>query len=143
MRLDILVNANLLYTGRCFGHVVNIANVAIMGHITRIAAVENATAIWEYDPDLPGNRVLGGSLDVIASIRTIAIKVSAIIFTVIICSLFHYHFIRYRLLDNELNISKNYKFNARLLTHSKSHSIATFDGGRHTLCCIALICYAR
>ena len=77
---------------------VNIANVAIMGHITRIAAVENATAIWEYDPDLPGNRVLGGSLDVIASIRTIAIKVSAIIFTAIICSLFHY----YTLLDTGL-----------------------------------------
>jgi hypothetical protein len=91
MWLDILINAKLLYTGRCFGHVVNITNVAIMGHITRITAVENATAIWEYDPDLPGNRVLGGSLDVIASIRTIAIKVSAIIFTVIICSLFHYH----------------------------------------------------
>jgi hypothetical protein len=46
-----------------------------MSHITKIAAVENATAIWEYDPSLPGNRVLGGSLDVIASIRTIAIKV--------------------------------------------------------------------
>lgn len=61
---------------------VNIANVAIMGHITRIAAVENATAIWEYDPALPGNRVLGGSLDVVASIRTTAIKVSDLFFTV-------------------------------------------------------------
>ena len=77
--LDILVNANP-FLHRCFGHVVNIANVAIMGHITRIAAVENATAIWEYDPELPGNRVLGGSLDVIASIRTIAIKVSVFFF---------------------------------------------------------------
>jgi hypothetical protein len=47
-----------------------------MSHITKIAAVESATAIWEYDPTLPGNRVLGGSLDVIAAIRTIAIKVS-------------------------------------------------------------------
>jgi hypothetical protein len=46
-----------------------------MTHITKIAAVENATAIWEYDPTLEGNRVLGGSLDVIAAIRTIAIKV--------------------------------------------------------------------
>ena len=54
---------------------MNIANVAVMSHITKIAAVENQTAIWEYDPDLPGNRVLGGSLDVIAAIRTIAIKV--------------------------------------------------------------------
>ena len=47
-----------------------------MGHITKIAAVENATAIWEYDPELYDNRVLGGSLDVIAAVRTIAIKVS-------------------------------------------------------------------
>jgi uncharacterized protein (DUF486 family) len=50
-----------------------------MSHITKIAAVENATAIWEYDPSLPGNRVLGGSLDVIASIRTIAIKVCTLL----------------------------------------------------------------
>jgi hypothetical protein len=56
-------------------HVVNLANVDIMRHITKIAAIENQTAIWEYDPDLPNNRVLGGSLDVIAAIRTIAIKV--------------------------------------------------------------------
>ena len=44
-------------------------------HITKIAAVENATAIWEYDPTRDDNRVLGGSLDVIAAIRTLAIKV--------------------------------------------------------------------
>ena len=55
---------------------VNLANVAVMSHITKIATVENTTAIWEYDPNLPNNRVLGGSLDVIAAIRTIAIKVS-------------------------------------------------------------------
>ena len=60
----------------CFGHVVNIVNVAVMSHITRIAAIENATAIWEYDPALPGNCVLGGSLDVISCIWTIVIKVS-------------------------------------------------------------------
>lgn len=60
---------------RCLSHVVNLANIDVMGHITKIAAVENSTAIWEYDPKLPDNRVLGGSLDVIAAIRTIAIKV--------------------------------------------------------------------
>jgi hypothetical protein len=59
-------------------HIVNIAVVAIMGCITKIAAVENMTAIWEYDPDLPDNHVLGGSLDVIAAVRTIAIKVCSI-----------------------------------------------------------------
>jgi hypothetical protein len=46
-----------------------------MGHITKIAAVETTAAIWEYDPELPGNRVLGGSLDVIAAIRTLAVKI--------------------------------------------------------------------
>jgi hypothetical protein len=46
-----------------------------MTHITKIVIIENANAIWEYDPELPGNRVLGGSLDVVAAIRTLAIKV--------------------------------------------------------------------
>src|SRR6266849_86326 len=60
----------------CLEHVVNLANVDMMGYITKIAAVENATAIWEYDPDLYDNRVLGGSLDVITAVHTITIKVS-------------------------------------------------------------------
>lgn len=60
----------------CLGHVINLGNVDVMGHITKIAAVENATAIWEYDPTREDNRVLGGSLDVIAAIRTLAIKVN-------------------------------------------------------------------
>jgi hypothetical protein len=47
-----------------------------MGCITKIAAVENANAIWEYDPSLPNNRILEGSLDVIAAIWMIAVKVS-------------------------------------------------------------------
>ena len=64
----------------CLGHVVNLGNVDIMGHITKIAAVENATAIWEYDPTRTDNRVLGGSLDVIAAIRTLAIKVTILFF---------------------------------------------------------------
>lgn len=46
-----------------------------MTHITKIAAIKTTTAIWEYDPELPGNRVLGGSLDVIAAIQTCSIKV--------------------------------------------------------------------
>ena len=47
-----------------------------MQNITKIAAVENVTAIWEYDPTRTDNRVLGGSLDVITVIRTLAIKVT-------------------------------------------------------------------
>jgi hypothetical protein len=60
---------------RCLAHVVNLGNVAVMDQITKVAAVETTTAIWEYDPTLDDNRVLGGSLDVIAAIRTLAIKV--------------------------------------------------------------------
>jgi len=60
----------------CLGHVINLGNVDVMTHITKIAVVENATAIWEYDPSREDNRILGGSLDVIAAIRTLAIKVS-------------------------------------------------------------------
>jgi hypothetical protein len=55
--------------------VVNLANAAVMGHITKIAVIENTNAIWEYDPELPDNRVLGGSLDVVAALRTLVIKV--------------------------------------------------------------------
>ena len=66
--------------GRCLEHVVNLAKVAVMGHITKIAAIENATAIWEYDPECPDNRLLGGSLDLIASVRTLAIKVHPTLF---------------------------------------------------------------
>jgi len=55
---------------------VNIANVAVMGHVTKIATIENANAIWEYNPSLLNNCILGGSLDVIAAIHTIAVKVS-------------------------------------------------------------------
>jgi hypothetical protein len=51
--------------------VVNLGNVAVMDQITKVAAVETTTAIWEYDPTLNDNRVLGGSLDVIAAIRTL------------------------------------------------------------------------
>jgi hypothetical protein len=60
----------------CLGHVINLANIDVMGHITKIAAVENAAAIWEYDPTHEDNHALGGSLDIIAAIRTLAIKVS-------------------------------------------------------------------
>ena len=54
---------------------VNLANVVVMGHITKIAMIKNMNAIWEYDPELPNNCVLGGSLDVVVAIQTLAIKV--------------------------------------------------------------------
>jgi hypothetical protein len=70
-----ILDSNLISNISCLGHVVNLAEVDVMAHITKIAAVETTTAIWEYDPSLPTNRVLNGSLDVIAAIRTLAIKV--------------------------------------------------------------------
>ena len=48
-----------------------------MSVVTKIAHVETTTAIWEFDPTLPRNQVLGSSLDVIAAIRTLAIKIQA------------------------------------------------------------------
>lgn len=51
-----------------------------MSTITKIAAVETTSAIWEFDLSLPDNRVLGNSLDVVAAVRTLAIKVCPLIF---------------------------------------------------------------
>lgn len=48
-----------------------------MSVITKKAALETTQAIWEYDPADPNNRVLGGSLDVIAALRTLATKIQA------------------------------------------------------------------
>ena len=100
---------------RCLGHVVNLGNVDVMAQITKLAAVENATAIWEYDPTQADNRVLGGSLDVIAAICTLAIKVKI--------GLIHtaYHIlttpsvIRFKPLGNERNISRALKFDVAFL----------------------------
>jgi len=55
--------------------VVNLGNGDVMTHITKIVIVENTTAIWEYDSSLD-NCILDGSLDVIAAIQTLTIKVS-------------------------------------------------------------------
>ena len=59
----------------CLEHIVNLATVDVMKHVTRFATLENATAIWEYDPSDDNNRVLGGSLDMIVAMCTLAIKV--------------------------------------------------------------------
>lgn len=51
-----------------------------MAYVTQIGVAESAALIWEFDPSDPQNRVLGGQLDVIAAIRTLAVKVSSRIF---------------------------------------------------------------
>lgn len=48
-----------------------------MSKVTQTAIVESKQAIWDYDPQDPSNRVEGG-LDVIAIIRTLAVKVRVI-----------------------------------------------------------------
>lgn len=62
--------------GRCLAHVLNLAVGDFMSAITKTAAMETTQAIWEYDPADPHNRVLGGSVDVIAALRTLGVKVS-------------------------------------------------------------------
>ena len=42
--------------------------MAFMSVITQLATVEMTMAIWEYDPTLPQNRILEGSIDVIAAL---------------------------------------------------------------------------
>ncbi|KAF7770801.1 hypothetical protein Agabi119p4_6775 [Agaricus bisporus var. burnettii] len=61
----------------CLAHVVNLANIDIMKHITNIAVTENKTAIWEFNPALERNWITNGGLDVIAALRTLAIKIQA------------------------------------------------------------------
>ena len=45
-----------------------------MGEITSKAAVATKQAIWDYDPEDEGN-LINGALDVIAIVRTLAVKV--------------------------------------------------------------------
>jgi hypothetical protein len=86
-----------------------------MSNITKIAAVENATAIWEYDPTRADNRVLGGSLDVIAAIRTLAIKVT-ILFSFELHALSHIIYtLRFKRLDNVSNTFTAPKYAADFL----------------------------
>jgi len=59
----------------CLAHVVNLGVTDLMATITKTATVETMSAIWEYDPMLPNNCVLGDSLDVITAVHTLAIKV--------------------------------------------------------------------
>ena len=60
---------------RCLGHVIALTELAIMSAIAKIGATQNTMAIWEYDPALEDNRVLGSQLNVIVAIRTLTIKV--------------------------------------------------------------------
>ena len=75
-------NSSLLSCQSCLRHVINLAEIDIISHITEIAAVETTTAIWEYDPQLLANHMLGRSLDVIA---TFAPLLSRSVFSINYC----------------------------------------------------------
>ena len=108
---------------RCLEHVINLATVAVMSSIMKIAAIESAQAIWEFDPTLDGNRLLGGSLDMIAAIQTIAIKVSDIRSESSVIILHQYP--RFVHLDNVSNTSSNSRQAARSQLHSRSWKFIT------------------
>jgi hypothetical protein len=63
---------------RCLVHVINLTIVDFMSILTNIGGIQTAAALWEFDPSEVENRVLGGSLDVICAIHTLAIKVNHI-----------------------------------------------------------------
>jgi hypothetical protein len=111
-----------------------------MGHITKIAAVENANAIWEYDPSLPSNRILEGSLDVIAAVRTIAVKVG---WPHVVILKSPYLSLRFKPLDSASNTLRSSSFNASSTNHLGFPSTATFDGGRRSACLNVRTSYER
>lgn len=57
----------------CLAHVINLAVTDFMSTITWIAT----TTMWEFDPSLSENQVLGDSLDIVVAIRTLIIKIQA------------------------------------------------------------------
>lgn len=117
---------------RCLAHVVNLGTIDFMSHITKIAAVETATAIWEYDPSLPGNRVLGHSLDVISAIRTLAIKVWSVYCRLTV----YYSPPRSSRQDSASSISRSSSCSAASRPLSKFLSMVTPGGVPHSTCSV-------
>ena len=61
----------------CLTHVINLAIMDFMNTITKIAHVEITIAIWEFDPILSQNQVLGNALNIVAVIQMLVIKIQA------------------------------------------------------------------
>jgi hypothetical protein len=61
----------------CLAHVVNLGLMAFMSIVTWLSTIETTMAIWDYDPTLPQNRILEGSIDVVATLRTLIIKIQS------------------------------------------------------------------
>ncbi len=54
---------------------MNLGLETFMAKVTQIAVVETKQAIWDYDPQLEENKIANRTLDAIAIIRTLAVKV--------------------------------------------------------------------
>ncbi|OJT06528.1 Zinc finger BED domain-containing protein RICESLEEPER 2 [Trametes pubescens] len=61
----------------CIAHVVQLGIEDFMTQVTQVALVQSKQAMWDFDPTLATNRLAAGGLDVIAMIRTLAIKIQA------------------------------------------------------------------
>ena len=61
----------------CLPHIINLAITDLMNIGTKIAHVETTTTIWEFDPTLSQNQVLGNALNVVAVIQMLIIKIQA------------------------------------------------------------------
>lgn len=56
-----------------------------MDHVTKRAVAESSTAIWEYDPSLDLNKVAGGRPDALSVLRTVNVKVCALLIYLYYC----------------------------------------------------------
>ena len=121
---------------RCLEHAVNLTNIAVMGHITKITVIDYTNVIWEYDPLLLNNHVLGGSLNVIAVIQTLAVKVctSTIKPYLVIWYDTHAFLTDSSFPDSILNTSRSCKLNARSTPHSRFSYTTIHSGVQHTRC---------
>ena len=116
------------------GHVIQLGIEAFMTIVTQTALVESKQAIWEYDPLALNSAVVGG-LDVIAIIRTLAIKV-------LFRRIFKYHLnsnthllLRFRLLANANRSSTTFRCRMpKLHNPSSFRYMATHAGGVHGGC---------
>ncbi|KAI0713357.1 hypothetical protein C8Q76DRAFT_620229, partial [Earliella scabrosa] len=59
----------------CLGHVVELGIDDFMSGITQTALVNSKQALWEFDPQASAN-LINDDVDIIALLRTLAIKVS-------------------------------------------------------------------
>ena len=125
---------------RCLAHVVQLGNVAIMDHLTKLSSVATTQVIWEFNPQHPDNRVLKDAIDVISSLRTLTIKVSLYCFHTILISLYCS---RCSIWVKGSNTSTNYRPTLVSNNHSRSLFQAMSAGERLMACLIELTSCVR